>query len=346
MAGAESLIRTRILTDGPITVADYMGFCLFDPEFGYYMHSSPFGPSGDFVTAPEISQIFGELLGVWVTSQWHALGKPDHINLVELGPGRGFLMQDIMRVVKRQPGLKEATNLQLLEISPRLKMIQYLALSTFNPTWISGFSEIENGPILMIANEFFDALPIHQFQSSKNGWKERLIGILPENEFKFKFELSSRTENLSFPNAPSGSILETSPTSICYMKSIVDCLRCQSGSALIIDYGYIEKGFGDTLQAVKKHRFVPVLEHPGLADLTAHVNFGSLNNIVKNCDSLNTTMLTQRQFLYKHGIQIRAQRLISQAKPHEASAILAACNRLIGREQMGDLFKVMIISTL
>ena len=344
--GIEKLIHDRIRKNGPITIADYMKACLLHPEFGYYIKSNPFGQSGDFVTSPEISQMFGELLGVWVITQWQALGKPSMINLLELGPGRGSLMSDLMRVVTKQPELEKAINLYLIEISPKLQEIQNSVLSAYSPVWISHISEIVEGPILIVANEFFDSFPIHQFTHSKEGWQERHVGLASDAKPKLQFVLSPEIVSYLPFNSPKGSVLESSPSTINYMKSIIYQLKRQSGAAAIIDYGYFETSLVDTLQAVRNHNFVSVLESPGKTDLTAHVNFGSLVQLVQETNGMRALTFTQRDFLCQHGIQERATSLMSGANIKHFPDIIASYERLIGRRQMGELFKVLIMSTL
>lgn len=347
MLSLEDYLQRRILSKGPIPISEYMQACLTHPKFGYYMGEHIFGEEGDFVTSPEISQMFGELLGVWVVSQWELMGKPKHFYLIELGPGRGTLLADLMRVVKSQKGLKDAIRLYLVELSPKLRELQKSVLSCYNPTWSYQLDQIPHGPTLLIANEFFDALPIRQFQRVKAGWHERLIGLGDRKQHLFEFVLSRFPSAINlerfFPKALEGSIIEVSSSSNFYLRAISQRLIAYSGSALIFDYGYIEDKLVDTFQAVKNHKYTSVLKNPGQSDLSAHVNFTTLKKIGEEISLGRVEVVTQREFLYTYGIEDRVKSLIDTATREQVSNILLAHQRLTGLNQMGELFKVLIL---
>ena len=261
-------LRQRISENGPLTVAEYMAEALGNPEHGYYMHRDPLGRAGDFITAPEVSQMFGELLGLWCADRWQAMGGPDPVNLVELGPGRGTLMADALRAAEGAPGFIDAVRLYLGETSPVLRALQERAVG---------------GPTLMLANEFFDALPVRQFEKWADGWHERLVDIDSDG---FVWTVASQpTEDPPIPspvrNSPDGSIAEVSPTSRGLINVLAARLVAAPGTALIIDYGHSESAVGDTLQAVKGHRYHDPLAEPGETDITAHVDFAVLASVAE-----------------------------------------------------------------
>jgi NADH dehydrogenase [ubiquinone] 1 alpha subcomplex assembly factor 7 len=342
-------LRRRIRNEGPLTISQYMEECLGNPRFGYYMGRDPFGRGGDFITAPEISQMFGELVGLWCGIEWLALEKPKHIKLVELGPGRGTLMADILRVAKGVPGFSEAISLHLVETSPALREHQTEALKDYNPVWHSHIGTVPDGPILIVANEFFDALPIRQFQKVPDGWSERLVGLNKSDKSVLGIGLASPKlvhpfvpRNLA--NAETDSIVEVSPVSLNYMRTIAERLSADQGAALIIDYGYAKSSAGDTFQAVKNHAYVDVLTDPGNADLTAHVDFESLLNVATESGAQAFGVMEQGKFLKNLGIEERSERLIEGATPEQAAMITSALKRLIGSDAMGELFKVIAVT--
>ncbi len=274
----EKLIR-QIAAEGPMTVAAYMSACLTDPQHGYYTTAAePFGAKGDFITAPEVSQMFGELIGAFVLSAWEAMGAPQTVRLVETGPGRGTLMSDLLRMAKLRPAFLRAASLHLVEISPRLKARQAEALADapLAPQWHASLREVPEGPQILIANEFFDALPIHQYVKTPDGWRERMVGLNEAGDLAFgtgpgRLPLAAVPQTAA--DALLGAILETSPLSAAITQEAAARIAAHGGTALFIDYGYLRSAPGDTLQALRRHAYQNVLAEPGLADLTAHVDF-------------------------------------------------------------------------
>ena len=277
------ILGTRIKLGGPITIAEYMAEALGHPEHGYYRRRDPLGAAGDFTTAPEIGQAFGELLGLWCADCWEQMGRPRPVRLVELGPGRGTLMADALRAATVMPGFRQAIDLHLVETSPTLRARQRQALGDAAPAWHDRFETVPAGPMLLIANEFFDALPVHQFQATAAGWRERLVALEAGGD-GFRPALASAPSpaaaliapNLDPAGLPPGSVVEVAPAGIALAGAIGARLTADGGATVIIDYGHAASAAGDTLQAVRGHRRHPVLAEPGAADLTAHVDFAAL----------------------------------------------------------------------
>lgn len=349
-----TLIKTQIVESGPLSVADYMELCLSHPEHGYYMKHTPFGREGDFVTSPEVSQIFGEMLGLWcadVWSQLHGLPKYDSARwqLVEMGPGRGTLMKDALRASKALPGFHEAVSVQMIETSPRLANEQYHLLKGAHPRiqWIDRIEQLPKQPILLIANELFDALPIKQFVQSEQGLVERKVGW---NEAEEKLEFVTQAAGLSLAKSdgesslPVGAIVESCPAAREVMAALSEHIKTYGGAALIVDYGYIGPAQADTLQAMKAHSFAGVLDDPGNADLTAHVSFKALAEVAQGKGLRTHGPATQGEFLTRIGAELRAQKLMKSATPEQSAAIISGLQRIIAPEQMGVLFKAMAVS--
>ncbi|MGJ0508823.1 MAG: class I SAM-dependent methyltransferase [Methylocystis sp.] len=341
-------IATMIAHEGPITLERYMGLCLAHPRYGYYMTRDPFGAGGDFITAPEISQMFGELLGVWASEAWRLAGAPVPARLVELGPGRGTLMSDVLRVARISPAFLDAVTVHLVETSPVLRRIQEqtLARAPKMVSWASDVNETPPGPAILLANEFFDALPVRHYVRTLSGWRERLVGLNASGGLVFG--LSDEIEPSLIAPAREGSIIEVSPMSQRIMSDIAARLVREGGAMLVIDYGYLETSLGDSLQAVSKHAYVDPLAEPGEADLTAHVDFAALARAAHAQGARVMGPVTQAQFLMQLGIERRAQALMKKANPEQAQAIVDAFDRLTGakdpRRHMGGLFKVMAVT--
>ncbi len=330
-------IKALIRTNGPISITDYFALCLADPEHGYYRTRDPFGTAGDFVTAPEVSQLFGEMLGIFLVHAWQKHGGPTDVRIAEIGPGRGTMMADMLRVVARiAPQLYESATIHLIETSPRLRAIQHETLGTHAPrvTWHDSFEELPEGFVLLAANELFDAIPIRQFIKTSSGFRERLVGLdpalLPENH--------KAVDN--------GTIFEIAPAREAVMATIGERIARFGGTAVIIDYGHFVTGFGDTLQAVLKHDFDPPLAHPGEADLTSHVDFERLAGAAASVGLHVHGMLHQGDFLVGLGIGERASALGRNRDALAQQSILADVDRLAGAGagKMGDLFKVLAVS--
>jgi len=328
-----------IETQGPLSVAQFMTIALLDPEAGYYATRDPFGARGDFVTAPEVSQMFGELVGLWCVQAWLDQEKPKGAQLVELGPGRGTLMADALRAAKLARDFVKNVDVVLVEASATLRGLQRERLKDFTVIWKDRF-EADERPTFLIANEFFDALPIRQFVHTERGWCERMIVV---DNGKLAFALSPVPSNVVIEgDAPYGGVYETSPASLALAEDIGRTIARRSGAALIIDYGYERPGFGETLQAVGRHQFKDLLEKPGAVDLSAHVDFTALAAAARAGGAQTYGPVGQGRFLEALGIRARAEKL-ARANRREVSAITAAVDRLVGREQMGTLFKALAI---
>jgi SAM-dependent MidA family methyltransferase len=343
-------IRRRIRAAGPMPVGQFMAICLTDPQYGYYSGNDPLGASGDFTTAPEISQMFGELIGLWAATIWRAMGEPGAINLVELGPGRGTMMADIMRAVKLLPDFERAISIHLVETSSRLRERQQQKLTDHRDRtcWYASLRDVPGGQAIYFANEFFDALPVNQAVRMANGWHERTIEIDDRDEFRFGVAPSpvptfEHTIPRRLRDAPVGSIFE--------WRSVLTAMELgrrlnTAGAALVIDYGHLQSAVGDTFQAVRGHRFDNPLAAPGLADLSAHVDFEALANAAAGFGTRVHGPVDQGAFLLALGIERRAANLKRNADPEKAAAIEIAMERLIASNKtgMGSLFKVLGLS--
>jgi NADH dehydrogenase [ubiquinone] 1 alpha subcomplex assembly factor 7 len=339
-------LAERITRSGPVTVADYMAAALGDPDHGYYRHADPLGAQGDFTTAPEISQLFGELIGAWLIDCWDQAGRPERINLVELGPGRGTLMADIMRVARHVPEWLKAAQIHLVEINPRLRQAQQTALAAHAPQWHESFATIPDGPVMLVANEFLDALPIRQLVFLNGAWRERLVDWNAESGFHFAPSEERSPLSLLVPAGVSpaeGAIFELSPAVISVGTEIAHRILSQGGAALFVDYGRSESTAGESLQAVRAHRMVKVLENPGGADLSAHVDFALLGRVARDAGAAVAGPVTQGAFLGALGIGIRAERLKRGLAGDAADALDQAVARLTAPEAMGQLFKALAI---
>ncbi|MCF3640736.1 class I SAM-dependent methyltransferase [Rhizobium sp. TRM95111] len=346
-------IKTLIRTGGPISVTDYFALCLADPEHGYYRTRDPFGRAGDFVTAPEVSQLFGEMLGVFLVQAWQKHRGPHPVRIVEIGPGRGTMMADMLRVVARlAPDLLDAASVHLVETSPKLREVQRQTLGTFTErlSWHDGFDDIPPGFLLLAANELFDAIPIRQFVKTQAGFRERMVGLDAQDDLAFAAGVAGIDPALlpeTHVNAPVGTIFEIAPAREAVMQTICERLAHQGGTALVVDYGHFVTGFGDTLQAVLKHDFDPPLAHPGEADLTSHVDFARLALTAADCGVHVHGILHQGDFLMGLGLADRAAALGRNRDADMQAQIVADVQRLAGSGagRMGDLFKVMAVSS-
>lgn len=352
-ASLKQRIIDIIALHGPISVAEYMNLCLSDPHSGYYMTQEPFGKSGDFITAPEISQLFGEMIGIWCFTQWKMLeknmAKSIPVTLCEIGPGRGTLMKDILRVLQQlAPEASQSLDIIMIETSPRLQEIQKQTLenSGFSIKWQNSFNSLDDKPLILVANELFDALPIRQFVKAKGHYQERMIGLNEQNELIFVSGSAGIDEALLPANynfEPEGSIFEISPARSALMQQITEMLLQNSGAALLIDYGFTTAGFADTLQALKNHKFDNVFAHPGEADITSHVDFSALNKIAVDL-GCSTQITTQGEFLLSLGLLDRAGQLGHGKQEDIQQKIRTDVERLAAPDQMGNLFKVLIVT--
>ena len=342
MTPLELKLRSLIDANGPMTVAEYMAHCLGDPEHGYYTTRDPFGAGGDFVTAPEVSQMFGEIVGAWLVHTWRLVGAPSPVRLVELGPGRGTLMADILRVARKAPDFANAISVHLVETSPVLVGRQREALAAFGleVRWHGAVFDVPEGPLLLVANEFFDALPIRQFIRVEGIWRERAIGL---RDGQLAFGLGPG--RLETPiEAADGCVLEIAPASDALAAEIAARIREHGGAALVIDYGHAETAVGDSLQAVRNHRFADPLGAPGAADLTAHVDFRALAARASAEGVAVHGPIEQGAFLLALGLLQRAGQLGADASQSTRAALRAAVERLAGPQEMGGLFKVLALT--
>ena len=349
MTALADRLRRLIATAGPITVADYMAACLFDPDHGYYTTKEPFGISGDFTTAPEISQMFGELLAASVYQAWVAAGRPAPVTLTEIGPGRGTLMVDMLRTLDRiDPAFIVLARIALIEASPRLTDIQQRRLATggrAKPRWFTELAQVPRGPLLVVANELFDAVPTRQFVNTPAGWRERMVTLDEQGNLAFAVGTAGADPALLPAGAdaqPQGAMVEISPAREAMMQTISERIAADGGHGLLIDYGYTVPPFGDTLQALRRHEFDGALAHPGEADLTTHVDFAALARVA-SAAGLEATILTQGEFLLKAGLLERAGALGAGKDAATQARLSAEVERLAGPDAMGTLFKVLRI---
>ena len=341
MTPLAGLLAERIRLAGPITVADYMAECLLHPVHGYYTTRDPFGPTGDFVTAPVITQMFGELFGLALAQAWLDQGAPTPFTLAELGPGWGVLMADVLRATRTVPGFHAAARVVMVEASPRLRAVQANTLekSGITPEWLDRAEDLPDRPTFLIANEFLDALPIRQFQRTAEGWRERLVGLV---DGALAFGLSAPLPQVpgtpAFRTAEPGQIVEHGAQAQAAVAATLRPILRHGGLALFIDYGGW-RSRGDTLQALRAHRYDPPLAHPGEADLTTHVDFEPLAALAPA-----HAYDTQGAVLQRLGIEARAQRLARSLTGAALESHLAAVARLTGAQEMGSLFKVLALT--
>jgi NADH dehydrogenase [ubiquinone] 1 alpha subcomplex assembly factor 7 len=346
----EKILIERIGDTGPLSIADYMEQVLAHPEHGYYMRQDPFGVDGDFITAPEISQMFGELLGLWAGVSWMMAGSPGSVNLVELGPGRGTLMADMLRAAPLVEGFAEVIEVHMVETSPILKAIQEETLKdaaiSEPPLWHKALADVPEGPSIIIANEFFDALPIEQYFKAGDYWCPRVVDVKPDGD-GLCFVLLPPFDAPELPpgliDVQSDVIVEVCPAALDITEDISRRITECGGAALFIDYGHSQSAPGETLQALKDQKYHDPLIDPGEADLTAHVDFAALAQRVFASGGRAMGPITQGDFLGALGIGERAETLLENASPEQAEDINSALHRLTDDEEMGKLFKVMAV---
>ena len=326
-------LAAQITQTGPLTLAQYMSACLHDPQFGYYATRPALGADGDFITAPLISQMFGELIGVWAISAWQAMGAPARFVLAEMGPGDGTLMSDILRAGRLAPAFLTAADIWLVETSGPLAALQRERLGDA-ATWTTSLDEVPDGaPLLLIANELLDCLPVRQFLRTATGWAEQVVGLGKDGALQFGLVPAG----VALPDAREGAVLEQSAPQVALGAALGARLVGDGGAALLIDYGRAVSGFGDTLQALRRHEKVDPLACPGEADLTVHADFPAVMAAAEAAGA-RAAILTQGAFLGRLGVGERAEALM-RARPDKASVIGRQLNRLVGGDQMGELFK-------
>ena len=332
----KDFLKELIAREGPLPIDRYMALCLGHPRFGYYMNRDPFGAAGDFTTAPEISQIFGELVGIWCVAAWEAIGSPAPFALVELGPGRGTLMADILRATARAPEFQGALQLHLVEMSPSLRKMQQEKLGV-QARWHDTIETLPDEPLIFVANEFFDALPIRQIEKRLAKFFERVV-VAQDADLKlaeipapvFEFEQDG--------------LHEISPISSIIAEGLGARIAALCGAGLVIDYGHLESGVGDTLQALKAHKSCGILEHPGTSDLTAHVDFALLATAFSSGGADVLPALTQGAFLNSMGLETRAMKLAAGLSGGPLADFIAGARRLVDDKEMGKLFKVLAVA--
>jgi NADH dehydrogenase [ubiquinone] 1 alpha subcomplex assembly factor 7 len=341
-------IATRLACDGPISVHDYIEACLYDSECGYYRTKAAIGQGGDFVTAPEISQVFGELIGLWAGEVWRYMGEPAPIRLVELGPGRGTLMADAIRALKVVPGFLSGATVHLVETSKTLQDSQRAALAQapVRISWHDEFEDVPDGPAILIANEFFDCLPVQQFvfDGSGGSWRERVVG-LDGDGFRLAagaiVEAPPEFDAAAAIEIEDGAILERRPA----VGGIIDAFAARSPlAALIIDYGYSRLSIGDTVQAVKSHRFAGLFHAPGESDVTAHVDFLQLKQAAKRAKMKTFGPMPMGEWLLRLGLEARVRQLLGHSSEEEANEMRGRVARLVDPAQMGAVFKVLALT--
>lgn len=334
---------------GPLSIAEYMHICMSDPQYGYYQTQTIFGEEGDFITSPEVSQMFGELIAVWCMEKWIAMGRPTRFNMVELGPGRGKLMSDLLRAAKTMPAFHAAAQIHLVETSPSLRRVQADILATGNQeiVWLSDISELSSLPVIFIANEFLDVLPIRQYVLQDNKWHERLIGLDDCGRLAFclsRDRLPISAFGKAYKFAKSGAVLESSPSREAFIQSISLHLRECNGAGLFFDYGHAQTGLGETLQAIRKHEHVDILTEPGFSDLSSHVDFEALGLVAYRQKIQVGKIKSQGEFLLDLGLLERAGSLGKGQSPETQARLTREVDRLASPNQMGHLFKAFYLS--
>ncbi len=349
-----AIIRQKIKDEGPMDMGTYMSLCLGHPEHGYYMHQDPFGAGGDFTTAPEISQIFGELIGAWIADTWMQMGQPNPFNLVEVGGGRGTLMADALRATKSVAGFHEAMQVVMVEISPHLKSKQQEALSAYDAKWVTSIHDVaDDSPLIVVGNEFLDALSTRQLEFIDTEWREICVGLSDNDTYRICHETAEKSLLVNIPPmliAPQqGDIVEVSVDRKVFIDELCKKLIKQSGSALFIDYGFTQNVFGNTLQAVKNHEYCDIFDTPGKVDLTSHVNFSEISDWVMQNKLMVHDAIGQGEFMKRLGAEVRGQKLVQNASAQQAQEIQSALQRLTGTNtkagEMGALFKVIAFSS-
>ncbi|MEM9440898.1 MAG: SAM-dependent methyltransferase [Pseudomonadota bacterium] len=342
-------LQKQIAADGPVPVAAFMDLSLNHPDHGYYQSRDPFGADGDFTTAPEISQVFGELIGLWLAAAWQSAGRPAPFQLVELGPGRGQLMLDLIRATAKVPGFLDAANIHLVETSQRLQAVQKIALDSAPITWHERLDTVPSGHLFLIANEVFDALPTHQLVRNERGWAERLVTWKDQGELAFSLGEAPPVllEAVQELHASSpGSVTEVSPAREALARAIAERIGRYGGTAAIIDYGaWVDHATGDTLQAVKGHEPVDPLTAPGTVDLTTQVDFRRIGFAASQGGADVFGPVPQGTFLRTLGVEVRTAALLNQANREQGKRLREGLFRLTDASAMGEAFKVLALGS-
>ena len=324
----------------------FIEFALYDKDKGYYMKKNPFGKEGDFITAPNITRLFSEIIAIWVLTFWKSIGSPKKFNLLELGAGNGEMMKVIIETLKNFPECFNNCNFQIHEKSELLKKKQQLNLKSEKIAWIDDIKINNSYPAIFLANEFFDALPIKQFFKREGEWVERFVNLKSEKKAEFKeqpINIKNIEQDLSFEISKDQEIIEYSPSSFEYLKDISSLIKKNDGGILIIDYGYLNLKMEETLQAIKNHKYSNILENIGDSDITHNINFNLFKRFIDQFDDLNSIISNQKKFLTSMGILKRAEIISENLTFSKKSDLFYRLRRLIDEKQMGDLFKVMLI---
>jgi NADH dehydrogenase [ubiquinone] 1 alpha subcomplex assembly factor 7 len=322
----------------------YIEESLYNKKFGYYMKKDPFGKRGDFITAPNISILFSEMIAIWIISFWENLKRPKKFNLIELGAGNGEMMNVLINTFNKFPKFKDACNINILEKSKLLKKIQKKNIKNQNTRWLKNLNELNNSPSIFIANEFFDALPIKQFIKKNNKWHERYVKFTINKKpvyVDLPFDMQKFEKKINFKISYKQKFIEYSPLAVNYLKNIIKKIKSNNGGVLIIDYGYTDNEIKNTLQAVSKHKYSDVLDDFGKSDITYNLSFSLINKIIKKLNLFNALITNQEKFLTKLGILQRAEILTKNMSFNKKADIYFRIKRLIDKNQMGNLFKVM-----
>ena len=324
----------------------FINYSLYDKKFGYYMKKNPFGKKGDFITAPNISRLFSEMISIWAISFWQSLGSPKKFNLIELGAGNGEMMKDIIETFNNFPNFMNSCNFIIHEKSPSLIKIQKKKLKKNNISWVNQINKVKKFPSLFLANEFFDAMAIKQFIKKKNLWFEKFVEFENEKKATF-FEKKTNIKNLekkiNLNISKNQRFIEYSEHGLNYLKEISKIIKKNDGGLLIIDYGYSEKKMRDTLKGISKHKFANILENIGNTDITHNISFDLFKKFIKQMGNLESNLTSQKKFLLKMGINERAEIISKNLNFLEKADIYYRLKRLVDDQQMGSLFKVMLI---
>ena len=342
----KSLEKFNIIKNRKIKVDDFINRALYKPKIGYYTNKMPFGKKGDFVTSPTISNLFSEIIAIWIISSWETLGKPKIFNLVELGPGDGSLSEVLLKTFKNFPTFNNSVKFFLYEKSEFLRRIQKKKLKGTNLKWINDYKNIKGGPIIFFGNEFFDAIPIKQFFKKENRWFEKFVCINQQNKGIYtskKFNMNKLEKKINFKISKNQNFIEYSEEGLNYLKNICEMIKKNSGGLLLIDYGYTEKKMKNTLQAISNHKFANILSNIGNIDITHNISFRILKSFLDKIGGLNINLTTQKDFLINMGIKKRAEIISKKASFLKKADIYYRLKRLIDDNEMGNLFKVMLI---
>jgi cyclopropane-fatty-acyl-phospholipid synthase len=330
-----------------LTLDKFIEESLYNKKFGYYMKKNPFGKKGDFITAPNISILFSEMIAIWVVSFWEHLNCPRQFNLIELGAGNGEMMNIMTNTFSKFPKFKNACNVKILEKSKLMRKIQKKNIKGQRIKWLSDLSKLDNLPSIFIANEFFDALPIKQFIKKNKIWHERYVKYISKIKSEYldkPFDIKKLEKKVKFKISYKQNFIEYSPLLSKYLKDIMDSIKINDGGILIIDYGYTEKEMKNTIQSISKHKYTDVLKHYGNSDITYNLSFNLISRILKNFGSFYQAITTQKKFLTTLGILERAE-ILSKNMPFSKKAdMYFRIKRLIDDRQMGNLFKVIFVA--